>query len=90
VRLVRPTEQPYLAFLDEQATPVQAFRHQLDFGFVTEGHGGSGSAQGPVVFVGFQRKPNGYTWESFKGLDLRERIVLLQEGNARRILRPRP
>ena len=82
VRLVRPTEQPYLALLDEQGTPVQAFRHHIDFGFVTEGHGGSGSAQGPVVFVGFRHKPNGYTWESFKGLDLRERIVLLQEGNA--------
>jgi len=82
VRLVRPTEQPYLALLDGQGTPVQTFRHQLDFGFVTEGHGGSGRVQGPVVFVGFRHKPSGYTWESFKGLDLRERIVLLQEGNA--------
>jgi len=91
VRLVRPTEQPTWHCWMNRGLPCRPSGTSFDFGFVTEGHGGSGSAQGPMVFVGFRRKPNGYTWESFKGLDLRERIVLLQEGNAPAgFLRPRP
>lgn len=82
VRLAQPVKQPHLALLDASGAPVQEFRHQLEFGFVTQGHGGSGDAQARLAFVGFQRKPDTYTWESFKGLDLRERIVLLLEGNA--------
>jgi peptide/nickel transport system permease protein len=81
-RVVRATVQPYLALLGEDGNAVQAFRHQLDFGFMVEGHGGSGDVRAPVTFVGFQSGPGAYTWESFKGLDLRGQIVLLAEGNA--------
>lgn len=80
--LVQPLTQPGLALVGAENQPVQEFRHQLDFGFVIEGHGGSGDVEAPVVFVGFELEPSQYTWESFRGLDLRGRIVLLLEGNA--------
>lgn len=82
VRMVHPLDQPRLV-LDGMADegPTE-FRHQLDFGFVIDGHGGSGEAEGGVTFVGFQPAGQAHEWESFKGLDLRNQIVLLQEGNA--------
>ena len=81
-RLVRPVEQPYLALVGEPGPARQAFRHQLDFGFVIDGHGGSGDIVAPLTFVGFDREAGQYSWESFKGLDLRDRIVLLLQDNA--------
>jgi ABC-type dipeptide/oligopeptide/nickel transport system permease subunit len=80
--LVRPTAQPYLGLIGPDGEPVQAFRHQLDFGFVIDGHGGSGDVEAPLTFVGFKRGESDYDWETFKGLDLRGRIVLLMTGNA--------
>jgi peptide/nickel transport system permease protein len=88
VQLARPQTQPYLALLGADGSPAREFRHQLDFTFVTKGHGGSGDVQAPLVFVGFDRGPANaagsveYTWESFKGLDLRDRIVLLLRSSA--------
>jgi peptide/nickel transport system permease protein len=81
VRLVRPAAQPYLALLAD-GQPARVFRHQLDFGFVTQGHGGSGDVQAPLTFVGFWPDERGHDRESFRGLDLRGRIVILLEGNA--------
>jgi hypothetical protein len=81
-RLVEPSAQPYLALLDADGQPKQEYRHQLEFGYMIDGHGGSGDLKAPVTFVGFEFEPNSYDWESFKGLDLRDRIVLLLEGNA--------
>ncbi|MGD8625800.1 MAG: ABC transporter permease subunit [Anaerolineae bacterium] len=81
-QLVRPVTQPYLALLDAGGQPALAFEHQLDFGFVIEGHGGSGEVRAGLTFVGFEREPGQYGWETFKGLDLRGRVVLLLQGNA--------
>lgn len=81
-QLVQPLAQPYLALMDDDGQPLQEFRHQLDFGFVIEGHGGGGDVEAPLTFVGFRLGQNEYTWESFKGLDLRGRIVILLKGNA--------
>lgn len=81
-QLVRPLAQPSLALMDADGKPLREFRHQLDFGFVIEGHGGSGEVEAPLTFVGFQRRSGDYAWEDFKGLDLRERIVVLLQGNA--------
>jgi len=80
--LVQPVAQPYLALMGDDGQPLQEFRHQLDFGFVIEGHGGGGDVEAPLTFVGFRLGQNEYTWESFKGLDLRDQIVVLLEGNA--------
>ncbi|MBC7223476.1 MAG: M28 family peptidase [Anaerolineae bacterium] len=82
--LVHPLEQPVLALLDEAGRVQQAFRHQLDFGYLTEGHAGSGTAQAPLAFVGFHRGRGDLSWADYKGMDLRGRIVLLMEGNAPR------
>jgi hypothetical protein len=82
VQLVRPVAQPYLALMGADGNPLQSFRHQLDFGFVIQGHGGSGDVEAPLTFVGFQRSKKAYDWEDFKGLDLRDRIVVLLAGNA--------
>jgi hypothetical protein len=80
--LVRPLAQPHLSLLAAGDLPTQEFRHQLDFGYVIEGHGGSGDAEAPVTFVGFDLGSGDYNWESYHGLDLRDRIVLIVEGNA--------
>ena len=80
-KLVTPTEQPTLEIVDEAGNLLQAFQHQTDFGYMIEGHGGSGEAQLPLTFIGF----NGIDdpdWEDYAGLDLQDRIVLLQNGNA--------
>jgi peptide/nickel transport system permease protein len=84
ILLVEPLAQPELTLLAEDGIPLHTFHHQLDFGFVTAGHGGSGRAEASLVFVGFTAPGQPPAWESFKGLDLRDRIVLLIEGNAPR------
>jgi len=81
-RTVKPLAQPYLALTTDGDTAVEEFRHQLDFGFVIEGHGGGGDVEAPLTFVGFRLRQNQYEWESFKGLDLRDRIVILLRENA--------
>ncbi len=81
-RLVRPTTQPFLGIIGPNGEPVETFRHQLDFGFVIDGHGGSGDAEAPLTFVGFEGDKSTFSWETFKGLDLRGRIILLMAGNA--------
>jgi hypothetical protein len=81
-RLVRPATQPELLLLDKEGDEVESFRHQLDFGFVIEGHGGSGSAEYPLTFLSFSEEGAAYSWESYKGLDLADRIILLIDGNA--------
>jgi ABC-type dipeptide/oligopeptide/nickel transport system permease subunit len=80
-RQVVPLEQPRLELLDPYGDPIEEYRHQIDFGFVIEGHGGSGDISLPVTFLGFTsgRPPD---WGAYAGLDLRDRIVLLREGNA--------
>lgn len=80
-RQVHPLEQPGLELLDENRNIIQEFRHQIDFGFMIEGHGGGGDISLPVTFVGFtsERPPD---WGAYAGLDLRDTIVLLSEGNA--------
>jgi len=78
---VLPLEQPRLDLLDKNGDAIQEFRHQIDFGFLIEGHGGSGDLSLPVTFVGFtSERPPG--WGDYAGLDLRDRIVLLREAEA--------
>jgi peptide/nickel transport system permease protein len=81
-KLVQPLEQPHLSLLGGGGRPSSEFRHQLDFGYLIAGHGGSGNVEAPVTFVGFDLDAHEYGWESFRGLDLRGRIVLVVEGNA--------
>ena len=81
-RLVQPVTQPVLALLDADGQPAREFRHQLDFGFAIEGHGGSGQVQAPISFVGFRPGHPPGDWQAYKGLDLRGRIVLLLADNA--------
>ncbi len=75
-RLVQPLSQPTLTLLDATGQPLQVFRHRFDFGFVIDGHGGSGETQAPLVFVSFQPGKQQWQWEDYQGLDLRDRIVL--------------
>lgn len=81
-QIVRPISQPQLQVLDENGNTNLNFRHQSDFGFLTEGHAGSGTAQAQLTFVGFDHNPNDYSWEMYQNLDLRDRIVISIEGNA--------
>jgi len=81
-QLVRPVSQPELALIDAGGQPLVSFSHQLDFGFVIEGHGGSGEIEAPITLLSFDQEPDSYSWESFQGLDLRDRVVLLIQDNA--------
>lgn len=80
--LALPLAQPELSLLNQAGEVSMSFRHQVDYGLVTEGHGGSGDVEAALTFVGFQHLRGGGGWESYKGLDLRRRVVLLVEGNA--------
>jgi peptide/nickel transport system permease protein len=79
--IVHPLEQPSLELIGKDGREIQKFHHQLDFGYLIEGHAGSGSAEAAVVFVGFLPNAGSYTSESFKGMDLRGRIVLALSDN---------
>ncbi len=80
--LTEPLTQPLLELVGDDGKVLQSFVHQLDFGFVVEGHVGSGDIDLPLTFVGFSGGGTAPDWESYVGLDLRDRIVLLEEGNA--------
>ncbi|MCB8943643.1 MAG: ABC transporter permease subunit [Ardenticatenaceae bacterium] len=77
--LVRPLTQPQLILHSQDGD--RAFQHQRDFGFVLEGHGGGGQVEYPLTFLTFAagRTP---TWEDYKTLDLRDRIILLDQATA--------
>ncbi len=79
--IVQPIAQPVFALVDESGSVIQNFQHQIDFGYVIEGHGGSGDAQFPLTFVGFDGD-EAPAWADYRGLDLQGRIILLQRGNA--------
>lgn len=81
-QIVQLETQPVLAVLDQNGDQVHAFQHQVDFGFRIAGHGGSGDVALPLTFVGFNSTRLSDSWESYQGLDLRDQIVLLVEGNA--------
>ena len=81
-QIVQPEAQPVLEVWDGNGELLQAFQHQIDFGFRIAGHGGSGDVALPLTFVGFDAARLANSWESYQGLDLRDQIVLLVEGNA--------
>ena len=81
-QIVQLEAQPVLEVLDENGGLVHAFRHQIDFGFRIEDHGGSGDVTFPLTFIGFDTTKMSNSWESYQGLDLRDQIVILVEGNA--------
>ncbi len=80
-QLTQPLDQPVLALVDETGSVIESFQHQIDFGFVIEGHGGSGDAEYPLTFIGFDGE-DAPPWDAYKDLDLQDKIVLLQRGNA--------
>lgn len=82
MQLVRPIGQPHLEILNSQGDVLADFRHQVDFGYLINGHGGSGTVEYPLTLVGFDTNDGGLGWEAYKGLDLRDQIVVLVEGNA--------
>jgi peptide/nickel transport system permease protein len=81
-QLVQPLEQPQLALIGEDGQPTAEFMHQIEFGYVIEGHGGSGDITAPLTFVGFDDDATSISWDDYAGLDLRGRVVLIHRGNA--------
>ena len=80
--LVRPLSQPEMSILRADGQVVASFLHQQDFGFMIDGHGGSGDVTYPVTYVGFEGGDQDYDGESFQGLDLRDRIIMLIRDSA--------
>lgn len=84
--VVYPQEQPELALVDGAGTVIKTYRHRLDFGERTQGHGGSGAAEAPVTFVGFDPERRSWSNDAFIGMDLRGQIVLTLADDARGFL----
>jgi peptide/nickel transport system permease protein len=80
-QLVQPLEQPQLALVGADGQASAEFRHQIDFGYIIDGHGGSGDITAPLTFVGFEDRVSSVAWDDYAGLDLRGRIVLIKRGN---------
>ena len=79
-RIVRPTTQPSLRLLDSAGQVVATYQHQLDFGYMIAGHGGSGEVMAPLTLIAFTgERPE---WGDYAGLDLRGRIALVRTDNA--------
>ena len=87
VTLARPAEPPELALVDDIGQPLTTFTRLADYGESVERHGGSGQAEAPITLVLFppdgdsSRRPPEEIYASFKGLDLRGRIVMVLSGN---------
>jgi len=79
--LVRPAEQPALDILDADGNVVLSLHHQTDFGYIIEGHGGSGTVSAPLTYVGFPSGRSELPQEAYRGLDLAGQIVLLHQGH---------
>lgn len=79
-RLVRPTAQPILRLLDSAGEEVASYEHQIDFGYMIEGHGGSGQILAPLTLVAFNNPVA--DWDDYVGLDLRGRVALVLTENA--------
>ncbi len=78
VRMVAPRRSvPILEA--EAAGQTVALAHGADFGEQVYRHGGSGSAEAPLTFVGFARQNLRYA--DFRGLDLRGQVALVLGKN---------
>lgn len=80
--VVRPKDQPTFTVNDTNGNNLLSFEHQIEFGYMLEGHGGSGLAEAPIIFVGFDNDIEQFGWRDYKGLDFRGRIVMVIQGNA--------
>ena len=73
-------EPPLLDVIESPGTPIQPFVYPIDFGIDVRNHGGSGQVVAPVVLVRFRGDVGDP--RHFRGLDLRERVVLYWESDA--------
>ncbi|MFH1928515.1 MAG: ABC transporter permease subunit [Chloroflexota bacterium] len=78
-RAARRITTPELAATGEDGTESIALVHGADFGEQVYRHGGSGSADGALVFVGFSKTD--YEYRDFRGLDLRGQVALVLGDN---------
>ena len=60
--LTRPLAQPELSLIGPDGQVLHTFDHQLDYGFMIEGHGGGGEVERPLTFVSFTDDPDSYAW----------------------------
>ncbi|HSH04593.1 MAG TPA: ABC transporter permease subunit [Anaerolineae bacterium] len=79
--LVTPVTTPQLQLLNPDRSPQHTFQHQIDFGFMIEGHAGSGQLTAPLTTITFDPNQR-FDWSSFNQLDLRGRILLAHQATA--------
>lgn len=80
-KIVDLLDQPILNIYSNSGEQLASYHHQIDFGFVTESHGGSGDAFADMIFFGFNSEFNADNALIFADLDLREKIVVVIESN---------
>jgi hypothetical protein len=83
-------EAPELALVDENGQVRETFTRLVDYGESVERHGGSGRVEAPITLIVFAaesaqrmgRRSAEDAYASFRGLDLRGRIVMFVGSNA--------
>jgi hypothetical protein len=78
-RLVRRLSAPVLEASPDGEANWLTLAHGTDFGETIARHGGSGEADGQLVFVGFGSQK--LTYGDYRGLDLRGRVVAVLAEN---------
>lgn len=78
-RIARRITTPELAAAREDGAESIALTHGADFGEQVYRHGGSGIADGPLVFIGFSKES--FEYRDFRGLDLRGQVALVLGDN---------
>lgn len=75
--LIEPSQQPQLRIGSLVGDLELEYQHQVDFGYQIAGRAGAGEAAAPLTMVTFLNGPQPLEASEFKGLDLRERIVVV-------------
>lgn len=74
-KVARRLSTPSLEVLAEDGSTRLSLAHGADFGEQVYNHGGSGQAEGPLVFVGLAAHPLDYG--AYRGLDLNGKIAVI-------------
>jgi ABC-type dipeptide/oligopeptide/nickel transport system permease subunit len=79
ILIIRPRSQPVFEVLDAEGAVAQSFEHQLEFGYLTTDHAGSGETTAPMTFIRFNRS-HPPDRQQLEGLDLRGQIAVAFEN----------
>jgi hypothetical protein len=81
VTIAQPVEPTTLAIIDERGEALNTFTRLVDYSETLEGQAGSGQAEAPVALVLFDPQTRSWSYQFFRGMDLRGRIAMVLASN---------